>query len=513
MKKKPIKFQRKQENEAAKGRTAELERIELKYISDKNKLNTEASNQKKAIWTDEYEYAKSRITEEGNLVKKQVQEDIEVQQKKLKNNEISIKQYTENVKKIEEDAAKDELRAKVSQAKKELEIQSVLLNPEEREALQQSLTDLEIELSNKETDVYISNNQKKQESLEQLKQATEEYLSGFSKDFISNSPLKSLSKFADGSFSKLFEGAKLFDEQFEKAKANGEDVSRVFSQKFAVSFNAIADGAKEAFDFIGQISQQKFEEQLQRLDAEKEYQLQFAGDNAAAKEEIERQFEAKRAEIQKKQAKAQKKQAIFNAVINTGQAIVSTLAQAPGGAISKGLQAAIVGALGAAQIAAIVAQPIPQFWQGGIVGGEQQIMVNDDPYGKKGRNYKEVIQKPNGQTLFPQGRNVKMTVPNGTIVHPTYEAFLSSLNDNLTDNAIVPVGLPSIAPNVHTQGLTKGEVMEVMHHHANSLIHTINNQNGVHVNIDENGINKYISKKQSTKKILNARFSGVGRSV
>ena len=140
-------------------------------------------------------------------------------------------------------------------------------------------------------------------------------------------------------------------------------------------------------------------------------------------------------------------------------------------------------------------------------------MVNDDPYGKKGANYKEVIEKPNGKILTPTGKNVKMTVPKGTIVHPTYDAFMNSLDTELLNNNIMPVGQSNIMPMIINNGLSKSDVLDVMNSHANKLVNTIERQHGIKINIDENGIGKYVTKKGVTSKIMNARYSGKGINV
>jgi uncharacterized protein (DUF2164 family) len=77
------------------------------------------------------------------------------------------------------------------------------------------------------------------------------------------------------------------------------------------------------------------------------------------------EFEQKQRELQRKSAQAAKDAALFNAVINTAQAVMQALANTPPPA-SYAL-AAVAGALGAAQIAAIASQPLPQFAEGGLV--------------------------------------------------------------------------------------------------------------------------------------------------
>ena len=291
---------------------------------------------------------------------------------------------------------------------------------------------------------------------------------------------------------KLVSGFSLDNDKKEEVKSNWKD-----------TFNNIVNVANRAFGIITALSDASFQKQYDNLERQKEVALQFAGESTTAREEIERQYEEKRKAIEQRQAKAKKEQALFNITVDTASAVVQALPNIP--------LAVVIGALGAAQLALVASQQIPQFWEGGIVGGSQQIMVNDDPYGKKGANYKEVVRKPNGQTLFPQGKNVKMTVPKGTEIFPTYDAFMSTLNTELGLNGI---GLSTIQPNVNVNGgITESQIRSVMAEHGKSVVNAINNKTEYHVNWDENGMNKYIVKGNTKREVLNARFRGKGRSV
>jgi len=76
------------------------------------------------------------------------------------------------------------------------------------------------------------------------------------------------------------------------------------------------------------------------------------------------QFDEKTKEIRQKQAAADKDAALFQAAIATSQAIMQALGStAPPASYAL---AAVAGALGAAQIAAIASQPLPQFAEGVI---------------------------------------------------------------------------------------------------------------------------------------------------
>ena len=327
--------------------------------------------------------------------------------------------------------------------------------------------------------------------LKSLRQETQNYLDTFSDGFLADAGLGSLETFMDGSFERLLAGADSLQD------------------KFAVTFNAISEVGQEAFNLISQASQQNFEAEFTRLDKQKEFSLRNAGDSVSAKEEIEKQYEKRRKQIATRQAEAEKKNAIFNIAINTAQAVVSALPNIP---LSIG-----IGVIGAAQLALVASKQIPQFWEGGVYDGNTngQIMVNDDPYGKKGSNYKEVIEKPNGQILKPQGKNVKMRVPKGTIIHPTYDAFEKSLNDLMVNTGIAPFNnLGRGSSNlVNNNGINKSELIEVMNVHASKVIKSMSNDDGYELNFDEKGFSKFLKNGSVKKEILNARVRGKGRSV
>lgn len=75
----------------------------------------------------------------------------------------------------------------------------------------------------------------------------------------------------------------------------------------------------------------------------------------------EKKYAEEIAKLKRKQAIADKEQASFNIIINTAQAIAKVLAQ--GGLLGPVLSLAIA-ALGAAQLATVLAQPIPKFAKG-----------------------------------------------------------------------------------------------------------------------------------------------------
>jgi len=116
------------------------------------------------------------------------------------------------------------------------------------------------------------------------------------------------------------------------------------------------------------------------------------------------EFEVKEREIRRKQAASAKDAAIFQAVISTAQAVMQALANTPPPA-SYAL-AAVAGALGAAQIAAIASQPLPKFAEGGWV--DSKGLIHGKPHSQGG-----VKIEAEGNEYITKGKYAK---PNAAIL-------------------------------------------------------------------------------------------------
>ena len=127
-------------------------------------------------------------------------------------------------------------------------------------------------------------------------------------------------------------------------------------------------------------------------------------------------LEKKRLKEEQKQAKARKAFAIADIVINTAVAISKTLAT--GGAIFGIPLVPVVAALGALQIAAVLAQPIPKYKDGGKIKKDETAMINDGMY-------KEYVER-NGSILTTNRKNAIVNLKADDIVHKDYK----SLNKN-----------------------------------------------------------------------------------
>lgn len=170
---------------------------------------------------------------------------------------------------------------------------------------------------------------------------------------------------SDAKNAKLYEGERLLQEKTKELKQVAFDTALSVIE----SFNEREDMARE--------------ERLAKLEAQYEIETQMAGDNEAAKMAIENQYNLEKAKIEKEQRAADRKRAIFQKTmavveiaINTAKGIALALGTFPP-PVSIAL-AAVVGAIGALQVAAVLAKPIPAFAEGTEDAPGGLSIVNED---------------------------------------------------------------------------------------------------------------------------------------
>ena len=173
----------------------------------------------------------------------------------------------------------------------------------------------------------------------------------------------------------------------------------------------------------GTISQERYNDAVQRIDEE---------------------TDAKREEMELKQAKRQKMMAIFQAGVNTALAIMMTSAE-------LGWPAAIpfvaaVSALGAAQIAAIIATPLPGAEEGGPIGvvREQDGKRFDAEFSPRRRGFVHrptVIQTASGQPVLTGEAGTEYVVPNDLLRVPEVASMVNLIEAARLRGSFRPVNL------------------------------------------------------------------------
>jgi tape measure domain-containing protein len=307
------------------------------------------------------------------------------------------------------------------------------------------------------------------------------YIQSFAQEFASNS---GFSETFDFFFRMDEDGKTMFDKLDGLADGSVE--------KFQATFLAISESAQEAFNFIAQLSAKNYDEEYARLEKEKDVAIAFAGENVAAQEEVQKQYEEKKRQIANKEAQDKKKIALFNIAIDTAQAIVASFKVDPTGLLAVG-----IGILGALQAAAVQSQEVPQFFKGTDNAPEGLAWTQE-----KGR---EIITDKSGKiksTGSDKGAQLTYLSKGDKVFTAEKSAlmFNDSLNSILTNN-----GISSAKVEVNNTGISDEQI--------NRIVSSINNKESVQIYND--GTNIITKRKRANElvEIANKRINFVSKSV
>jgi tape measure domain-containing protein len=265
-------------------------------------------------------------------------------------------------------------------------------------------------------------------------------------------------------------------DNWDKLKESGVDTALAISEAFQEAFNTIANA-----------SQQNFDAEYSRLEQQKEVSMQFAGESAAAKEEIERQYETRKKEIQRREAEAQKRLAMFNIITNTAQAIMAAAPKVP-------LMIAM-GAIGALQLAMVASQQIPQFWKGTDNAPEGLAWTQE-------RGAEVITDSKGNVKTYGNNKGAQLTYLNKG--DKVYKSHTDYINKELSKNGIQPIGQSFSNVNI-SNGLTKEDLSEEI----TRLSRTISQKENISINIDKKGFKTAVNGKN----YINNRLILKGRSV
>ena len=313
---------------------------------------------------------------------------------------------------------------------------------------------------------------KTKEETDALRKSTDEWIKSFSEGFFSDAGLPTFFKILN----KELDG---------------------FGENFTETFLGVTQVAQEAFAFLNEMSNQRFENEYNNLSREKEIALAFAGESATARAEIERQYEERQRAIRRREFNAKKQQTLFNIAIDTAQAIVATLARTP---LPAGLPFVIAtGAIGAAQAAIVASQQAPQFWTGTDNAPEGWAITQE-----KGR---EIITDKNGNIKSKgSDKGAQLTYLNrGDKVLNNektmdYLMFNNDLNNILTNNAI---GQPIV--EVNNKGISDSQV--------NKIVSAIENKAEFSQLISNGDLKTVVRKGNTETEIMNRRINFKGKNV
>ena len=419
-----LQLERDRAIKLAKGRTDEITRINEAYSDDYDALIREREDNVQGILQDSFEKTKARIEAENQLQQDATNKRINEAQARLRTDLETlngparlarIQAYEDEVTQIERNAAEERLNNQIAVIEKELA--NPMLDPEQRIALEQMLADAKIALSDEQTDNAIANAERQAEAEQRLFDMKQQLLS------------QSSQSIADSLGLDAQNIESLFTSFLQKAESTGDavidkynEVSRTLSQ--IGSIGAVT----------GDILQSVFDANIQgideQIDAQEEYydrQIELAGEDESQREALELEREARREALEKKKrdeqvkaAKFAKAQSVFQIGLNTAQAILGIWAQVPkfDFGISAGLLTTFVAGLGAAQIAAVLAKPIPKHRYG----------TEDHPGGlaEVAEVRPEVIMEP-GKKPYIQKTRATLNLAPHTKVIPSVDEFSNQM--------------------------------------------------------------------------------------
>lgn len=261
--------------------------------------------------------------------------------------------------------------------------------------------------------------------------------------------------------------------------AQTEEAARA-SQRRILEFTI--NSALQTADLLGQLFDQQAERELNRIEEQKT-RIAELRESGAITEKEERQrlkrLETEERAIKRRQAQQQKALAIFNAVVNTAQAVVAALAVGPPQGF---ILAAITAALGAAQIALIAARPIPAFRK-----GKKDSYQGPGIVGEAGA---ELIEK-DGQLFVAPKKTIVWLGAKDKVFNPQETASM-----------------------LEKTGLKAQNIEHLYNHESTSSIHIDYDKLGKAVgknipqfglNVDSQGFTEWVRHAQSFEKYLNSR--------
>ena len=329
---------------------------------------------------------------------------------------ISRAQYDEELKQLKAKAEKEIFDVQIKYL--EQTMSAFAKTEEQKLALSTLIHNLRIEYERKQTADTIKNNEEREKS---IKESNEK-----------------IAKLIGDNFNII---GNLYGINLDKTK--------LFFEGMIKGFDSTLEAGKSFFDAINEISQISFQMKISSIDAEMQKwddyyseQISQAGNNEYQKELIEKEAKKKRDELEKERRKQQVKQAIFNKAnaalnvgLNTSQAIMA-IASTGGGTwyadfgISAATLTAIYSAIGAAQLAAVLATPIPKYEKG------TQGKPHDGGPAWVGEKRPEVVLEP-GKSPYVISSPTLLNLSKGTEVIPSIEEYQRNINKEHFDNTLL----------------------------------------------------------------------------
>lgn len=377
--------QKEEEMKAAESNGADVSLIEKKYLNEKRKIYEEYASD----YVDEI--SKSAAAEQV-VRNAQYNSDLKELEKLHAKKLISDEEYEKKKADITERYSIDTAKAAVDSLEEQISVENLI--QDDREKLAEQLQKAKADLANAETDAEIA----------AIKRVQDEEEDSYKKRMKNAQRWMGVASDAIGAVGSLM--STLYERDIDNIEKEQEANEE--------AYNADVERI-EALAESGAISEEEAEARKRAAEAE----------TSRKNEELEK----KKVQLQQKQAKWDKAVQLAQTGIATARGIMEAMAMIP----PNPVLAAVIGAMGAVQMATIVATPIPAYKEGtkdgghigglAIVGdgGKHEVVV----YGGKSwvtPDVPTVVDLPKGAEVFPDINefvgNVRM--------NPIYDSGISS---------------------------------------------------------------------------------------
>ena len=405
-----LEKQKEEEIKAAESNGADVSLIEKKYINERRKIYEEYASD----YIDEI--SKSAAAEQV-VRNAQYNSDMKELEKQHAQKLVSDEEYEKKKAEITERYSIDTAKAAVDSLEEQLSVEN--MSQEDREKLAEQLQKAKADLANTEADAEIA----------AIKRVQDEEEDSYKKRMKNAQKWMSVASEAIGNIGNLMSTLyerdidKIEEEQDANEEAYNDEVERIES---------LADS--------GAISEEEAEARKRAAESE----------TSRKNEELEK----KKVQLQQKQAKWQKGVDIAQAGIATALAITRALPNL--------VLAAIVGAMGAVQIATIAATPIPAYKEGTKDGGHVGGLAIVGDGGKK-----EVIVYSGKSWITPDVPTI-VDLPRGAEVYPDVDDFVESVRMNPVydfgkNNTVVVNDYSELSREIKGMRYDMKKIMRIIH--------------------------------------------------
>lgn len=337
--------------------------------------------------------------------------EIDALAEQYKKGEIDKETYEKKKTEITEEYALKQ--AKIAIEMLEMQVLTANLSEEEELKLREKISAAKIKLAEMERDATVK-------AIDKENEARKEQVATM-KDMLNE--MEGVAEEVVPGLGKIFDGINnIFEKLITKQKVSVGDV--------LASVASIAEGVGEVLGDIysKRIEQLEKEEEANEEQGEKEIERieKLAETGAISEEEAEARKRAaedktaaknaeiakKKAELQTKQAKLEKATNIITTIMNTAVGIMKAFSQ---GGIFAAPMAAMIAAMGAIQLATIIAQPIPKYAKGtkghkggmAIVGdgGKQEAVITNEGIWAT-PDVPTLVNLPKGAVVLPDLRDI-----------------------------------------------------------------------------------------------------------